>query len=288
MAAPQGWSRWYDDAPEHPKFLAAGHKAGWLYVCGQAYCSRQATDGLIPKTIVPRLSDVPSPGKVAAQLVEVGLWHDEGDYYRQHDYCEMQTTAAEREEKREVKRAAGGKGNHTKWHADRGMVDPDCEWCRDSHPPPDSDRETLAPASPTRSQRDSPESEADTEGEKKTPSRPDPPAEPDVSDDARALTRLLAQRVKANGFKIPSPGQKNHRQWLTDADRMIRIDGVEVDEAKKVCEWATSDEFWMTNIQSMPKFREKYPQLRLKWLNTSKPPASKQDPIAARYGAGAR
>lgn len=100
----QGWSRWYDDAPDHPKFLAAGHRGGWLYVCGQAYSSKHGTDGVIPKAVVPRLSDVPQPSKVASKLVEVGLWHDEGDHYRQHDYAEMQTTSAEREERREQAR----------------------------------------------------------------------------------------------------------------------------------------------------------------------------------------
>ncbi len=45
MATKQtGWSRWYDDAPTHPKFLTVGHKGGWLYLCGQAYASKHATD----------------------------------------------------------------------------------------------------------------------------------------------------------------------------------------------------------------------------------------------------
>lgn len=112
MAASQGWSRWYDDAPDHPKFLKAGHKAGWLYVCGQAYASKHATDGLIPKEVVPRLSDVPAPMKVAQRLVEVGLWHDRGDHFEQHDYPEMQTTAAEREEKRERARERQRRSRH--------------------------------------------------------------------------------------------------------------------------------------------------------------------------------
>jgi hypothetical protein len=36
MAAPQNWSKLYDALPGHPKFVRAGYKAGWLYICGQS------------------------------------------------------------------------------------------------------------------------------------------------------------------------------------------------------------------------------------------------------------
>lgn len=163
MAAPQGWSRWYDDAPTHPKFLAVGHKGGWLYVCGQAYASTHATDGMIPKAIVPRLTDVPNPMKVAAQLVEVGLWHDRGDHFEQHDYMEMQTTAEEREQKRRDKSKGGSKGNHVRHHANKGVVNPECPWC-ESQNGHTSGRTTVAAATPNQSQRGSPEAETEAEG----------------------------------------------------------------------------------------------------------------------------
>jgi hypothetical protein len=35
-----------------------------------------------------------------------------------------------------------------------------------------------------------------------------------------------------------------------------------------VLEWSQADEFWRTNILSMPKFRTQYTQLRLKWIQS--------------------
>lgn len=95
MAAPQGWSKLYNDLPWHPKFIAAGHIAGWLYIAGQAYCSRHLTDGKIPKGVIPRLTGIKRVRKACLKLIEVGLWHEEKDHYLQHDYCDMQRTASD-------------------------------------------------------------------------------------------------------------------------------------------------------------------------------------------------
>ena len=44
-----------DKFPEHPKALAAGDAACWLYVCGLAYIRRNGTAGVIPKAAAHRL-----------------------------------------------------------------------------------------------------------------------------------------------------------------------------------------------------------------------------------------
>ncbi|MBQ1164844.1 hypothetical protein KBZ21_43465, partial [Streptomyces sp. A73] len=36
----------HDGLPDHPKIIEAGGEAGWLYICGLAYSSRQLTDGV--------------------------------------------------------------------------------------------------------------------------------------------------------------------------------------------------------------------------------------------------
>lgn len=74
-----------DHFPEHPKALAAGDEACWLYICGLAYVRRHDTRGTIPKTIASRL--VAKKGAaLARRLVDVELWHDGGDCYMVHDY----------------------------------------------------------------------------------------------------------------------------------------------------------------------------------------------------------
>lgn len=111
----------HDGMPDHPKIVDAGDMAGWLYVCGLAYCSRQLTDGRIPKRMVPRLVGLPDVEALASALLRVGLWHASGhdctrcqpaeaDEYVVHDYDLHQKTADEVAELKEKRAAAGRKG----------------------------------------------------------------------------------------------------------------------------------------------------------------------------------
>lgn len=94
---------------------------------------------------------------------------------------------------------------------------------------------------------------------------------PEFDDTVIELTRDLAQRIAANGFSLPSKGSKAAREWLVEMDRLIRlgppgdtlVDPPPVEEIRKVAAWATTNEFWKANIRSVPKFREKWPQLVL-------------------------
>ena len=78
MAAPQGWSKLYDDWAHHGKFLAL--KNGWafaIYFAGQSYCNRFLTDGLVPKTmLVALVPNCPCAKRAAQDLVTANLWHD--------------------------------------------------------------------------------------------------------------------------------------------------------------------------------------------------------------------
>lgn len=81
-----GWLYIDDGLPEHPKALAAGGDAMWLWVCGLAYVNRNDTGGTVPKLVLDRISDRKNPKKLAARLVDAGLWEDKGDSYHMHDY----------------------------------------------------------------------------------------------------------------------------------------------------------------------------------------------------------
>lgn len=113
-----------DGLPEHRKFVAAGGDAGWLYVCALAYASRNLTDGFIPAGVVPRLSDRRQPGKLAARLCEVELWHTAGhgckrcpqpgsDEYVIHDYL-IHQRSAEKVAEIKTKRAEAGRTGGSK------------------------------------------------------------------------------------------------------------------------------------------------------------------------------
>lgn len=88
------WVRLDDGFPEHPKVARAGDLAAWLYVCGLTYANRQATDGFIPASIVPRLTGLKNPLVLAKRLVEVDLWERaDDDGYRIHDYLDYQPSS---------------------------------------------------------------------------------------------------------------------------------------------------------------------------------------------------
>ena len=179
-------------------------------------------------------------------------------------------------------------------------VEGDRQWkdTSGSSPPVEADRHrkqasesTGSPASPP------PEADFRTEptvNPQGNPHSSDVPSDPQVSDDARALTREFAVAVKANGFKVPKRHQPSYRGWLVDMDRLVRLgapggdpDPQDPAEVREVIRFATTDNFWRSNIGSPTKFREQYPRLRLKMLDQAQL-APKQDPVAARYGAGAR
>ena len=98
------WVKIDDNLPDHPKVLAAGPLAGWLFVCGLAYCNRYLTDGLIPSAMVGRLADIDDPAPLAGRLVEAGLWIACAGGYKVHDYLEYQPSARKIRARREANR----------------------------------------------------------------------------------------------------------------------------------------------------------------------------------------
>jgi len=87
------WVKIDDRAREHIKQLRAGAEACWLWACGLMYCNAQkAHDGFIPNEMVPLLYPVRAATKLAARLVDVGLWERVDGGYRVHDYHDYQPT----------------------------------------------------------------------------------------------------------------------------------------------------------------------------------------------------
>lgn len=80
---------------------------------------------------------------------------------------------------------------------------------------------------------------------------------PTPDGDIVRLCDLLAERVRANGHKVGAIGQT----WHAACDRLMRLDGYTADQVEWMIHWSTSDEFWATNIRSMPTLREKFSTL---------------------------
>ncbi len=96
------WVRLDDQFPDHPKIVAAGPAAAWLYVCGLAYCARLLTDGFIPTGQVRKLADVPNAMKLAETLVKTGLWQASDEGFIVHDFLEYNPSSDKVRSEREA------------------------------------------------------------------------------------------------------------------------------------------------------------------------------------------
>lgn len=120
------WVYLDDQFPDHPKVVAAGDAAAWLFVCGLAYCRRYATHGRIPKGQIAKLTGHRTPAKLAAALCRppvgytAGLWEDHGDHYLVHDYDEWNKPQASRSE-------AARKAAKSRWDKQQGNAPPDAD-----------------------------------------------------------------------------------------------------------------------------------------------------------------
>ncbi len=96
-------------------------------------------------------------------------------------------------------------------------------------------------------------------------------------DDARRICQHLADSIEHNGSKRPTIT----KAWLDAARLMLDRDGRTEQQIHQAIDWCQADEFWRTNILSMPKLREKYDQLRLKANQASRPRPGSIDWTAA-------
>jgi hypothetical protein len=89
------WVRVDDKAVQHPKLLQVGPEGVCLWLAGLCHCNGFATDGVIRKEFVDALYPLGRgvARRVAARLVAVGLWKDEGTSFHVHDYEHYQAEA---------------------------------------------------------------------------------------------------------------------------------------------------------------------------------------------------
>lgn len=80
-------------------------------------------------------------------------------------------------------------------------------------------------------------------------------------DNEHLLVDKMCLLLKKNNPSIKLPISKN--SWLSEADKLIRIDSREINHAMQLLEWSQEHHFWKQNILSMGKFREKYDMLTI-------------------------
>jgi hypothetical protein len=77
--------------------------------------------------------------------------------------------------------------------------------------------------------------------------------------DVEQICEHLASRIAANGSKRPTITKR----WLDAARLMLDNDKRTEGDVHAAIDWCQGDEFWRANIQSLPKLREKFDQMRL-------------------------
>lgn len=89
----------------------------------------------------------------------------------------------------------------------------------------------------------------------------DPP--PDTKDALDLSLLLLAEHRKTDPkFLAAKDDRKTAARWAEDVEKLIRIDGRPEAEIREVILWVkTPGNFWLPNIESGKKLREKYPTL---------------------------
>lgn len=239
---------------DHPKIMSLSAEAIVAHLEMIVYSRKYGTDGAIPMRFAMRFaSDVLNelanndPEKPSITL------NDDGSVTI-HGYADMQETSEQIEERRQVRRAAGRTGAKARWQKDSKSHSK-------SHGKPDGKSNGKKMA----------ETETETENIKSDSSGEEP--RPDTTE----ILDYLDTRLEGNGLKKPNRVQSNLRAARLLLDR----DGHTVDDVKRIIDFAQDTEFWIPNIRSMSKLREKWDQLSAQ-AGRSRPVQEAFDPWKAK------
>ena len=94
------WFKVDDNLAFHAKVVAAGNAAMGMWVRAGSWSAQQLTDGFVPDHMVPALGDK----RQAQRLVAVGLWTQESDGYRFHEWMDRQPSREQVEAERAAAR----------------------------------------------------------------------------------------------------------------------------------------------------------------------------------------
>lgn len=253
----------YLDNPKIMDVFDASPIAVCMHIASVLYCAQHLTDGVVASGAMQRKA-----GGTQADtdlLLDADLWHlpehgcefcpqpPTGKVYV-HDYTEHNRTSYGVKRSAEAgKRAAAARwGNDAKRNADRMRN------AYDPHSDPQCDSDEIAMPREKERKREREEAKASSSE----------PSRPDVDSVIQSFSDLL----KANDVKH-KPGQA----WRTAARLLIDKDGYTPEQILFVARFATTDEFWKSNILSVPKLRDKFEALKIKAQAQNNPPPQRMD-----------
>ena len=258
------WFKVDDKLHDHRKSRKAGKSPIADWVLAGSWSMDNETDGFIPDDVLTRWGTAAD----ARKLVDAGLWreasHKGETGWKFHDWSRFQPSAAVTAANRAAKSEAGARGNHRRWHTERKISDPDCEYCF-----------TVADVSHSAMDERS-QGESD-------PIPPEPGPDPTTTSnevvgasepraDVIRVCEYLADAIEQNGSKRPTVT----KGWQDEARRMLDLDGRSEDEVIRAIDWCQRGEsdramFWRPNVMSMTKLRAKFDQMRLQAMQENRP-----------------
>jgi hypothetical protein len=261
----------YLDNPKIMEVFDASPIAICMHIASVLYCAQHLTDGIVSAGPMQRKAG--GSADDTRLLVDADLWHlpghacefcpqpAEGKVYV-HDYTEHNRTSDG------VKRAsqAGKRGAEALWEKKRAAQKNDADrmpTAYESHSEPQCDSDEIAMPRERERKREREEAKAPSSEKER----------PDIDQVIQGFSALLT----ANDVKH-KPGQS----WLNAARLLIDKDRYTPEQILFVAQFATTDEFWRSNVLSLPKLREKFEQLKIK-AQGNKPKTGSQVRLQAGF-----
>lgn len=242
---------------DHPKIAALSPEAIVAHLQMVVYARKYGTNGEIPMAIAMRFASQALDELASNDPESPSIIRNDDGTVTIHGYADMQETAEQVQARRQARAEAGRRGAESRWQKDGNGHG-------NSHSKSHGKRDGKTMA----------ETETETETSIVADSGDAEAATAPLREDVEELCELLASSIHGNGSKRPNIT----KGWRDAARLMIDRDGRTYSEAASVITWSQNDEFWRTNILSMPKLREKYDQLRLR-MEADSPQQRVLDPL---------
>ena len=246
----------YLDNPKMADVLDSSLHAICMHFASVLHCSQHLTDGLVaPKAMQRKVGGTEADIQL---LLDAGLWHGPGHDCEAcweacpeipenrvfvHDFLEHNRDAAEAK-RVSKKRSEAAKA---RWNSDANSNANRMQSALQNEPVCNAERER--------------EKEREEEAKASSPET----VRPDIDGVIQGFSELL----KANDVK-----HKPGKNWHDAARLLIDKDGYTPEQIMYVARFATTDEFWKSNILSIPKLRDKFESLKIKAQAQARPKPS--------------
>lgn len=240
----------YLDNPKMADVLDSSLHAICMHFASVLHCSQHLTDGLVaPKAMQRKVGGSEADIQL---LLTAGLWHEAGHDCEAcheacpdipenrvfvHDFLEHNRQAAE------AKRVSKERSRVAKEGWEKRKADANSN--ANSMQSAMQDQSNCNAEREREKEREKEEANASSAGT--------------VRADVQGVISSFSELLKANDVK-----HKPGKAWTDAARLLIDKDGYTPEQILYVARFATTDEFWRSNILSLPKLREKFEALKIK------------------------